>query len=67
MFLVLCACVSETHQLLNALLICAGRHVVTRGQAPATKHDKRVMFAKGLFDVVLVPLNGFQGGQAWTG
>lgn len=42
------------------------RHVVTRGQAPATIHDKRVMFRKGTFDVVLAPLNAFQGGQSWA-
>ena len=29
-------------------------------------HDKRVMFAKGLSDAVLVPLNTFQCGQSWT-
>ena len=60
MFLVMCACVSVT----LTCLFC--RHVVTRGQAPVTMHDKRLMFAKGLFDAVLVPLNSFQGGQSWT-
>ena len=45
------------------------RHVITRGrgQDPATSHDKRVMFAKGSYDAVLVPLNSFEGGSSsWT-
>ena len=43
------------------------RHVTTRRQEPVTSHDKRVMFAKGLYDAVLVPLNPFEGGVSpWT-